>query len=144
MLYKTYEFYSKQLLRANPHVLFVYGDNLMRQGCGGQAQVRYEPNALGLATKRAPGVLPEDFFSPTSCMDLEGLLYDLHAVVAKSVVYDVVIPFDRTTDRTSLGCGLSELPQRAPGLYSILALALPTDLLEIDLVAPPQIAAFAG
>lgn len=42
-------------LRANPQILYIFGDNLMREGIGGQAkEMRGEPNAFGIATKRRP------------------------------------------------------------------------------------------
>jgi hypothetical protein len=41
--------------RRNPEVLYVFGDNVTRKGMGGQAaQLRYEPNAVGVATKHSP------------------------------------------------------------------------------------------
>lgn len=43
------------MLRAEPGVLFVFGDNLERWGLGGQAaEMRGEPNAVGLPTKVSP------------------------------------------------------------------------------------------
>ena len=43
-------------LKHNPWTLYVFGDNLKRVGSGGQArEMRGEPNAIGLPTKRSPG-----------------------------------------------------------------------------------------
>jgi hypothetical protein len=66
MLFRTNLFYDKQLLRDYPSVYFVFGDNLKRYGAGGQAVIRHEPNAIGIATKRAPGISREDYFSDNS------------------------------------------------------------------------------
>jgi hypothetical protein len=42
-------------------VLYVFGDNVARVGYGGQArELRDEPNAVGVATLKAPGILFED------------------------------------------------------------------------------------
>lgn len=42
-------------LQNNPSVNYVFGDNLQREGVGGQArEMRGEPNAIGIATKYAP------------------------------------------------------------------------------------------
>ena len=44
-------------LRSNPSIQFVFGDNEVRQGYAGQAlEMRGEPNAIGIATSRAPSV----------------------------------------------------------------------------------------
>lgn len=44
-------------LKSNPTVLYVFGDNEERWGLGGQAkEMRGEPNAVGIATLKAPGV----------------------------------------------------------------------------------------
>ncbi len=46
--------YTRAYIRAHPDWLFVFGDNMMRRGFGGQAaEARGEPNAIGIATKRA-------------------------------------------------------------------------------------------
>ena len=43
-------------LQNNPDVLYVFGDNLVRKGRGGQAkEMRGHPNAVGVATKNTPG-----------------------------------------------------------------------------------------
>jgi hypothetical protein len=47
-------FYSEHLLMSNPDTYFVFGDNLVRRGNGGQAIIRDQPNAVGIATKRFP------------------------------------------------------------------------------------------
>jgi hypothetical protein len=42
-------------LRANPNVLYLFGDNERREGLGGQAkEMRGEPNAIGVRTKASP------------------------------------------------------------------------------------------
>ena len=47
--------YTRAYIKAHPDWLFVFGDNLMRSGLGGQAaEARGEPNAVGIATKREP------------------------------------------------------------------------------------------
>ena len=53
--------YSVQDVRANPDKIFVFGDNSIRQGTGGQAQIRHEPNAVGIMTKKFPRYTPDAF-----------------------------------------------------------------------------------
>ena len=54
--------YRKQL-KDNPNILYVFGDNMVRQGYGGQArEMRGEPNAVGIPTKWRPDNTDGAFF----------------------------------------------------------------------------------
>lgn len=56
------KFITQEFMRKHPDWLFVFGDNLERKGFGGQAyEMRGEPNAVGLPTKRGPA--PTAFLS---------------------------------------------------------------------------------
>lgn len=56
--------YTRVYIQSHPDWLFVFGDNLERRGLGGQAgQVRGEPNAIGIATKRAPTMERDAFLN---------------------------------------------------------------------------------
>lgn len=53
--------YTRADLRANPDIWFVFGDNLMEVGMGGQAaEARGEFNAIGIPTKRTPNLCFKD------------------------------------------------------------------------------------
>lgn len=104
-------------LRNNPDILYVFGDNLKRVGYGGQAkEMRDEPNAVGVATKRAPGMNPHDFFTDAMEDELKGQIWtDMERI--RNHLLDggtVIIPAD------GLGTGLSELPKRAPKVNAYL------------------------
>ena len=104
-------------LRANPDVLYVFGDNLVRQGKGGQAaEMRGEPNAVGVATKLAPGTSEACYFSDAdfgpAVSFIEEDVQPIREQLAKGGV--VVVPMD------GIGTGLSELPTRAPRIYEYL------------------------
>lgn len=123
-LFRTDAFYTAELLRAHPDTFFVFGDNNLRRGHGGQAAIRDEPNAVGLSTKWGPGNHPEAFYDED---DGHLMAPDIIKVLQLSLNHNVVVPF---TDRVQLGTGLSELPQRAPSLYAVLSLIF-TDALPI-------------
>lgn len=113
----TQKWISRHDLSDNPDRLYLFGDNLMRRGMGGQAkEMRGEPNAVGVATKRAPTMNNEDFF----CDDYFDALVDQMIVdLAPAVRHlmnggTVVLPAD------GLGTGLSQLPQRAPNIHRFL------------------------
>lgn len=53
----TQKWITREDLRNNPDVLYVFGDNEERWGLGGQAkEMRGEPNAVGVATLQSPGM----------------------------------------------------------------------------------------
>jgi len=54
---------TAEYLRANPQVVFVYGDNLVKRGKGGAAALRDEPNTYGFLTKKYPNRKPESYYT---------------------------------------------------------------------------------
>jgi len=55
---------TREYLRANPNHVFVFGDNLLRKGKGGAAELRDEPNAYGFITKKYPNNEDASFYRP--------------------------------------------------------------------------------
>lgn len=112
---KYLKWITRDMLQAEPDASFVFGDNWKRVGMGGQAaSMRGEPNAIGIATKRAPGIAESDFFSGT-IGEIDQLLKDLQDVTdVLSHGQTVYVPSN------GLGTGLSELPQRAPQIANII------------------------
>lgn len=104
--------YRDDLCR-NRDVLYVFGDNLIRKGMGGQAgHMRGEVNAIGVATKRTPGMHDTDFFADDSISieaqsrSIDADMRPLFEHVKKGGI--VIWPSE------GIGTGLSELPTRAP------------------------------
>jgi len=55
---------TRQMLKDEPDILFVFGDNLQRHGLGGQAkEMRGAANAVGIPTKVAPNMEKDAFFT---------------------------------------------------------------------------------
>lgn len=65
MSFRYVKYITRQMMRAEPTTLFVFGDNLAQVGYGGQAkEMRGEPNAVGIPTKRKPSrTAPDEFFT---------------------------------------------------------------------------------
>lgn len=110
-LFRTERFITRDMLKANPDTLFVFGDNLARQGFGGQAkEMRGEPNAVGIPTKKAPRRDEAAYFTDAdfeiAAKAMEKDLNRLKAHIAKGG--DIVFPTD------GIGTGLAELSRRAP------------------------------
>lgn len=102
--------YYREMIRANPQVLFVFGDNLARVGLGGQAkEARGEMNAIGIPTKISPSeyMVDEDYEA------VKEPIVQAFVTLAQHLQhgYDVVWPFD------GIGTGLARLPETAPGIF---------------------------
>lgn len=99
----------------NRRYLFVYGDNLMRSGCKGQARLRGERNAMGIVTKKKPNMKETSFYSDADYNDATRQLdLDVEAIHREMNSGDfthLVIPSD------CWGTGLAELNVRAPQIY---------------------------
>lgn len=103
-------------LRANPRVLYLFGDNNRRIGHGGQAkEMRGEPNAIGIRTKETPGVdesaywreeTEEDYYRFTKMIDED--FESIYQMMKHGHNPTVVIPID------GLGTGLARLDKDAP------------------------------
>ena len=113
--------YSRQDIRDNPDWLYVFGDNLVGKGFGGQArEARGELNTIGIPTKYAPGTLPQDYFSDTDnetdqeCINHVIMGKFIHIAILLERGYTVVFPED------GVGTGLAELPKRAPKLFTAI------------------------
>tara|TARA_Y100000034_G_C6769567_1_gene343243 strand:+ start:338 stop:715 length:378 start_codon:yes stop_codon:yes gene_type:complete len=100
-------------LRGNPEALFVFGDNIIRKGYGGQAaEMRGEPNAVGIPTKFSPTVFLSnqdiDTWMVASQPDFLRLIN--HWKVGGQIIW----PED------NIGTGLADLPNKAPVIFEII------------------------
>lgn len=106
-------FITRELLRAERDNLFVFGDNMERTGLGGQArEMRGEPNAVGLVTKRSPSNAEVAFLSNS---DLPDVLFCVASDVTRLHKHleeggTVIWP------RAGIGTGLASLREKAPAI----------------------------
>lgn len=105
--------FSVELCRAQPEVLFVFGDNLAGKGKGGQAIIRGEPNAFGIPTKRLPARTPDAYFADRDD-ECQALMVALRTLYGHTLTRPIALP------RDGLGTGLAEMPERSPRLYATL------------------------
>ena len=109
-------YWTTQDVRAHPKWLFVFGDNDIGQGKGGQAIIRGERNAIGVPTKKYPDNRDSSFYSDK---ELEKNKDKIRAAVNK--IYNVMRYYDALIlPEKGLGTGLSDLPRRAPKTYEYL------------------------
>lgn len=121
------EWFSVEQCRHNPNRLYVFGDNLIRIGKGGQACIRDEINSYGIATKRTPSMDNQAFFGDR-VDEANALLNDIHGllVVCDSGDFDtIVLPGDK------FGTGLAKMEEKSPKLFVWLHETLSL-LLDVD------------
>ena len=115
--------YAKTLTRnlcgRYPDYTFVFGDNLKRKGCGGQAVIRYEPNSFGIPTKREPATYDVSFFSDAG-EERAAVLQALRDLYVKAKHGTIVFPAD------GIGTGLARMRTRSPKLYKEMCEILET------------------
>ena len=100
-------------LKANPEILYIFGDNLDRDGYGGQAfHMRGEHNAFGIATKRSISHnYPLDYFFDEHSDVIPILKQEFQRLwdhIAQEGYDTVIVPLD------GIGTGLSKMPEYAP------------------------------
>src|SRR5690606_39180002 len=93
--------YSVADLKANRDKIYVFGDNLERKGKGGQAVIRSEPNAFGIATKVRPSRIKQAYMSDEQ---LEGNKQIIDSDIQKIKDQNKIVVFPKD----GLGTGLAE------------------------------------
>lgn len=112
MLIRQHRIYRHDLC-ANPNVLYIFGDNELRVGRGGQAaEMRDEPNAVGVATLAAPGSYWPGEDHVRQCAVIDADLAPVFEHVKKGGL--VVYPLD------GIGTGLACLEQSSPITFAHL------------------------
>lgn len=96
--------------------LFVFGDNDIKKGCGGQAVIRYCPNAIGLPTKKYPNNSANSFYTDDEYQqNCAKIVAAMVKIIDQSISYECIIfPSD------GFGTGLARLPEKAPLTHKFL------------------------
>src|SRR5690606_6469963 len=100
-------------LDEEPDSLFVYGDNMQRWGKGGQAVIRDCPNAIGIATKKAPKREEDAYFTDRDLDWFRKEITDKSSILRSHLAAgrDVYWPMD------GIGTGLADLKSRSPLIW---------------------------
>jgi len=100
------------LLRKNKDKVYLFGDNLLGRGKGGQAVIRDEPNAIGIPTKKAPSMDEGSFFDDADYLENVEAIDKAFAQIPKGK--EIVLPED------GLGTGRARLEKEAPRTFKYL------------------------
>ena len=108
------EHITRDTLRAEPNVLFVFGDNMDRRGMGGQAaEMRGEPNAVGIPTKWSPSMRPGAFLTDA---DMPRWLRETVPEFVRLLLHQSKIVWPRA----GIGTGMARLEENAPAIHQVL------------------------
>ncbi len=116
---------KKRITRAhvkqNLETIFLFGDNMQRTGFGGQAaEMRGEPNSLGIPTKWSPYTGDKAYFCDDDLVKVQKYVdfpFDV-AIAWLKAGRDVCIPTD------GFGTGLAKLEEKAPVINSYVNLCM--------------------
>lgn len=120
-------YWSAKDCKKSPKSIFVFGDNDVHQGIGGQAVIRNCKNAMGIPTKKYPNNNPKSFYTDkTYYENCQKILNAVSKLIRESVKYEeIVFPED------GFGTGLAKLPEKAPRTFKYLE-KLIDDVFGID------------
>ena len=104
---------TREIVRRNKNKIYLFGDNLEREGYGGQAAaMRGELNAIGIPTKKKPDMNESSFFTDDEFEDNKDAIDAAVARIPKDAT--VIIPM------AGLGTGRAQLKERAPKTFEYL------------------------
>lgn len=102
-------------LRANPRAYFIFGDNFLRRGKGGQAaEMRGEPNAIGLVTKHEPSDLPRAFLTDADLPAVQRA----NDVALSAIRFHLIQGGLLILPLAGIGRGMANLPRHAPAIMA--------------------------
>jgi len=111
--FETIKWMDEYVLRDNPDKIYIFGDNEQRVGKGGQAIIRDEPNAFGIATKKEPNNRDGAFFTDDE-FEANKKIIDEDIAKIKADGRPIVFPED------GIGTGRGDLKNKAPKTYEYL------------------------
>lgn len=107
---ETIKILSVAICKANLNKIYVFGDNLMGIGKGGQAVIRYQPNAFGIPTKIRPSMRIGSFFTDHGD-NFNSIDKAINKLIVVSKTKIIVFPED------GIGTGLAKMKEHAPELF---------------------------
>ncbi len=105
-------YWTIDTVRSMPKYLFVFGDNDVKKGTGGQAIIRHEENAIGIPTKKLPNNAKTSFYTDdeyeSNISKIDNAIEEIFIKVKEEDYEGIVLPID------GFGTGLAKLKDYAP------------------------------
>lgn len=117
--YRIFEgYWNVQQVRDTSNMLYVFGDNDMRVGSGGQACIRNEPNAVGLRTKGTPGIEDSAYWTDENfARNVVHFEQDLTEIFRRAHISGAII----VLAAGGYGTGLAYLNKTAPSTFAYIS-----------------------
>ena len=109
------KYITRQMVRENRHQYYVFSDNMIHKGYGGQAkEMRGEINSIGIPTKWKPDTKSDSYFSDsdlksTVIVEIDNVFMKIQWILNQGG--DIIIPSD------GIGTGLAKLELCAPKIF---------------------------
>ena len=100
------------ILQNNPDTAYLFGDNDIHEGKGGQAVIRDEPNAYGIPTKKLPTMEDNAFYTDAEYDENVRKIEEAFQRIPDDM--DIIMPED------GLGIGRAKLQQKAPRTFAYI------------------------
>ena len=109
-------YWNEYYVNTHPYAAFIFGDNFMKAGKGGQAMIRFCNNAYGIPTKKMPNNSFNAFMTDRELsINKEFIKMACNKIIANSFQYKYIyLPED------GLGTGLANLKNTAPMTFMFL------------------------
>lgn len=107
--------------------LYIFGDNNIKKGLGGQAIIRDCVNSVGIPTKKYPNNNPESFYNDDEYDNNCKNIYDsIVNIIRICKTYETIV-----FPKNGFGTGLADLPRKAPRTCHYLEKII-NDVFDID------------
>jgi len=118
-IYLCDEFFTPFVCAQHPKKVFVFSDNLQREGTGGQACIRHCENSVGIRTKKFPQYEPSAYFTDADFDKFVNYVnHDIACLKDLNKYHPLVF------SSHGYGTGLAEMPKRAPNCFIYLCKSL--------------------
>lgn len=109
-------FWSQQVVKSNPDKIYIFGDNDLRIGLGGQAVIRNLSNTFGIRTKKIPSNTQDSFYSDSEYeFNKQKILQDVLQIKLFQISGNQIVFSDG-----GYGTGLASLKTKAPKTFKYL------------------------
>ena len=113
----TMDVITRDYVKNNPNMVFIFGDNDERDGMGGQAgEMRGERNAIGIPTKKKPNTTDDSYYTDSEFeLNKKKINYSVNLILAQiNNGKTIVLPSN------GIGTGLAQLKEKAPKTFYFL------------------------
>lgn len=109
-------FWTIEDVTTSRNKIFIYGDNDMQIGLGGQAVIRNESNTLVIRTKKSSDIQNDAYYTDSEFEDnKKKILRDIKKI-SDELLFGAIIVFSDS----GYGTGLAKLKEKAPNTYKFL------------------------